>query len=559
MPTATTNPGLHSGILMHQGKASIELPSHIDMQHVAMLEGPSQPSHYGTLDLWAFQRKPDVPFLSLAGIGSNNIMYVKGKYFTYDVATASDQSISIVRDISGQDQVGRGKSEFEILVNSNRLGGHGQVFKFDNMGKEELIVTDARIRQQDGHWVYTVKRQDSDKPVPKMYLEPNTKLFPSHTEMSPEFNQSYASMNVKTPKTNQFIVPVGQTWGQVHYHITTEAAEYNSNGTISIPQSTKSKLDDAFEYYFNMTGVDTNGLTNFSDVVKTQPNQVRDAMNEGRVSVALSTMFDSLALKFLAKGEESYLLWGSGGYSDMGGVDTYLKSVGAWQQFDTGYKKTFNVGDASLDMITAAIWEYLGDKVDVPSPGTEPTFDVQTGLGGFKLANQWITQAANDQSVVVNVRDFNNIQGTGPFNLGYTPSWFTTLTIPMLCKLRFIYTPALDPQYASDLTNPYVGSHRLSSYSFIIYGENELSGAGNIKLIRSTDAGGKVFMNIINGTSSHPLTRFQGPNGTIASQGADLKTGYAAYFRKKMDSLWVVDPTRILKIMPINPKTGLSF
>lgn len=554
------NVGLHSGILMHLGN-QLELPSNLDMSHIGMLEGPKEHTHLGTLDLWAFKRKQDRPWLSLAGIGSNNILYVESDYFTYDVAATSDGSIKIVQDISGQDEVGKGGTPFDILVDSPRLGGHGQVFKFDPMLKEELMVTETLIRDAgEGQWIYSVKRVDSDEPLNKFYLQNGMHLVPMHTEMSPEFGQSYASFAVKGPKNNRYIVPVGQVYNQVHYQVTTKVAEYGGGaGNISITGSKKKELDRLFEYYFRMDGMEQSGLSTVDELVKTNPDALKNAVKEGRVNVAIASMYDSLSLKFLNRGEQEYMLWGSGGVRNQGGVDEYLAPVGAWQQFDTGYKTEFNIADFTLEVLKAAIYEYFHGKVDYPNPGSETVLEVMTGMGGFQLINKLISEQVNDQALIVHAKDFNNLTGDA-LSLSYKPSWYVEITIPMLARLRFVYNPAFDPIETNPFINPVVANgYKLSSYSFIIYAENEFGGSGNIKLIRSSDGGGKVFMNVINGTSSHPLTRTIGPGGVTLSQGSDLRSGYAAYFRKKMDSLFVVDPTRILKLVAKHPLTGKTF
>ena len=124
------NLGLQPGILTYQG-TELQLPSHIDKRNLMELEGPKDHTHIGTIDMWARKRKLDAPFLNVAGIGSNNIIYSKTNFVTYDVQAQGTSSISIVEDITGSEQVGKGKSEFEILVNTDRLGGMGKIFKFD--------------------------------------------------------------------------------------------------------------------------------------------------------------------------------------------------------------------------------------------------------------------------------------------------------------------------------------------------------------------------------------------------------------------------------------------
>jgi hypothetical protein len=564
-----SNLGLHAGILMHQGKM-LEFGSHLDATHIAMMEAPKQHTHLGTIDMWAYKRKADVPFLSIAGIGSNNVVYTESDWLTYDVATASDSSLCIVEDISGAGD-GKGGTEFEILVNSGGYG-HGQVFKFDEMLKEEIMVTDTPIRVIETgagmkHVVYTVKRIDSTEPLDKLFLQPGTKLVPMHTEISREFGQSFASFGVKTGKANKYIVPVGQVTQQVHYSVTTKVAEYGSGnkGLITISGDDKAAMDKAFEYYFKMdskvAGIGDNGINTLDQAIKSPAiaKEIGEAFKGGKVQVAISTLYDSLALKFLARGEQSYQLWGTGGVRNQGGMDEYWASVGAWQQLDTGYKFVASLNNFSLDVLKAAIYQYFYGKMDLPAAGSEPVFDVQTGMGGMQLANKLITDQVTAQALQIKITDFGQVSGNVQ-NLSYKPMFYKEVTIPMVAHLRFIYNPAFDPIDTNELTNPTLpGGFKLSSYSMIFHDVNTLAGQNNIKILRSQESGGKVHMTVINGQGSHPLTQQIGPGGVQMHQGTSLKTGYAAYFTKQMDSLHVVDPTRVLKIVFASPVTNKTF
>ena len=59
-------------------------------------------------------------------------------------------------------------------------------------------------------------------------------------------------------------------------------------------------------------------------------------------------------------------------------------------------------------------------------------------------------------------------------------------------------------------------------------------------------------MEVIAGDRTHPLfeTSYM---GATAHLGTSLQTGYGAYFRTTPDTGFVVDPTKILKLIPKNP------
>jgi hypothetical protein len=557
------NLGLHSGILTHQS-TMLTLPSQIDKRNLLELEGPKEHTHIGTVDMWAFKRKTDAPFLNIAGIGSNNIVYSESGFVTYDVNAASDQSISIVEDITGSVEVGRNKQPFEMLVNSDQLGGPGKIFKFDPLGKDEYMVV-SQPRKAGEHSVYTVKRLDSNEPVNKVFLQATTKLHPSIQVISPEFGQEFGGFSAKTFGNNKFIVPVGQAMIQTSYHVSSEVARV---GTMNISSSLKKQFDKMFEYQFlyKDSEISKSGLTTFEEAAGSPAvsQYLQGAIKEGRVTVAISSFYDSLAIKDLMSQENKYQMYGTGGYPvTQSGVDEILLPVGAWQQMDTGYKTRFNISTFNLNTLKEMIRLYMHGKVDYPDAGKEQTMVVQTGMGGMELINKVITEAANSQALIVHANMYGNITGDA-LNLKYTPSFYKEITIPMLAHLKFLYNPAFDPIEENPVVNPTVGGgYKLSSYSFIIHGENEFGGSSNIKLLRTKNGGGQVFMNVINGrNATHPLFKQQTSiNGTSVSvvNTPNYQNGYTASFEKFIDTLHLVDPTRILKAVPINPITKSSW
>lgn len=557
------NLGLQPGILTYQG-TMLDLPSHIDKRNLLELEGPKDHTHIGTIDMWARKRKKDAPFLNVAGIGSNNIIYSKDNFVTYDVQAQGTSSISIVEDITGAEQVGKGKSEFEILVNTDRLGGIGKIFKFDPFGRDEYIVT-QQPRKTGDHFTYTVKRTDSNEPVNKLFLQATSILHPMAAIISPETGQEYSGFSAKTAGNQRYILPVGQVSLQTSYHISTEVAKI---GSMTISGNLKKQFDNQFDYQF-MTkdkNITSSNVHTFEDAMSnpTVSPYLAEGLKDGKVTVSISSWYDSLAIKDLMSQENKYQLYGTGGYSiASGGIDESLMPIGVWQQMDTGYKTRYNISTFSLDVLKEMIRLYMHGKVDYPDAGKEEIMIVQTGMGGMELINKLITEAANSQALIVHADMFGNITGDA-LSLKYTPSFYKEITIPMLAHLKFMYNPAFDPIEQNPIINPTVGGgYKLSSYSFIIHGENEFGGSGNIKLLRPENGGGQVFMNVVNGrNASHPMfNQKTSINGTSinVTQSPNLGNGYSAYFEKYLDTLQLLDPTRILKAVAINPFTGNSF
>ncbi len=552
------NVGLHPGILMHKGQR-LELPSTLDMTHITELAAPKKSTDLGTIDMWAYKRKADVPFLEVAGIGSNNIIYSENEWLTYRVPAMRDGSTVLTADLSGDSEAGKGKTPFEIEAKGVMLS-QGMTFKFDKQMKDEFQV--ISYREAGENMVYSVRRIDSDEPVNKMWLQNGNRLLPMASFVSPEFGQEFADWKVDISGGPQYKIPVGQAEIGVRYHVTNKVARI---GNIMIQGDKKKAMDDALEYYFKVPGLDDSGLTTLSDAMNSnKAAMVGDAIKSGNVSVAVSTLYDSISLRFLARGEQEYMIWGTGGVPlSNGGIDQTLLPVGAWQQLDTGYKTTFNIANFGIHTLKAMYQEYIHGKIDYAQDGAEPWVEIQTGKGGFELIQKMIGEMPNNQSLIIHATDFDSIKGKGPDNLEYSPLTYSAFRIPMLAKFRIVYNAAFDPIEANELTNPIIDGtgYRLSSYSMIVYPENQFGGSGNIKIVRSMEDGNKVWMNVINGRGpGHPLvTGSSTVMGARAANSSHLGTGYEAIFTKKIDCLQILDPTRILKAVPINPKTGKYY
>jgi hypothetical protein len=81
----------------------------------------------------------------------------------------------------------------------------------------------------------------------------------------------------------------------------------------------------------------------------------------------------------------------------------------------------------------------------------------------------------------------------------------------------------------------------------------------NIVIIRKN--GSKIRMIVEPGDQTHPLLRMStnvnGQNIQV-HQASDEKTGYEVKFVGRADTAIVKDPTKLLKLVPKNPRTGLA-
>jgi hypothetical protein len=543
-------PQVIPGIFLKESR--LELVSHLDLPHLSAISSPTQPTDFGLIDLWAFKRKNEVPLLAM-NLDGASIQYIPGDTYTFELATASDMSTYIVEDISGSATPGIDGEEFQIKVNNNKLGGYGSRLKFDLTSPIELEVTTKQIKPQGEHYIYWVKMVPSfngEKYVPKHYLTNGSKLYKLAATRSAEFGQNYDSWAVGGSSRKKFINFVSTGEFQSSYHITRQAAKF-SNGKHfdkAWVDSTKNKVMQ----YVQLNGVADNGIRFFDDFVKLNPLEAKNA------SIGLSyiaSLYDDITIGILAQMCSNYLMWGSGGTSGNDGMDSQLLAPGLWFQLDySGYKRFFTIENFSKGVLIDAVRDYYIGKQDILI-GQEPKLTIRTGRGGFELISTIFSAELNSVNMVMNAKDYGVVTGTVQ-NLTINQPLVQTFRINFIAEFNVVYDPSLDFTEANDLINPYVGGgYRLSSYSMIIHDYNEFGGSDNIKVLRPSDIGaGQVKMYVQNGTEAHPMTMMN-KNGMQMHQSANHTTGYGAYFSTVPDTVWVKDPTRLLKLVPRNPKT----
>jgi hypothetical protein len=166
----------------------------------------------------------------------------------------------------------------------------------------------------------------------------------------------------------------------------------------------------------------------------------------------------------------------------------------------------------------------------------------------MKLVNEAIKREANASGLIIQAADIGAISGQGmDLNFGFS---YTSYDIPFLANVKFVINPAFDNMHQNDIENPLIDGHPLSSYNFVVFDITQ-SGNDNIFLLKlKWDHQLKWFYT--NGTMDY-MGRTSGFNGTGEF------SGYRVMMEQCMPSIWVKDPTKVLKIVMRNPKTGGSF
>ena len=542
-------PVLNNGIFLRD--TNYKASSHVDSYHLTQMLGSSEPMDMGPVDLWAMTQKVEMPLYQLASFGGQNTIMVdnaRGEY-KWQTPIAQDLPYSLgtidgVTDTAGTSRGVDGQT-FKILL-SKRAFGHGDIITYDKYNGIELYVTADDILPSGDGFVYTVQIVNSNNTqgLKDDYLKSGTKFFRKGSARG-EYGERFSDLTTGTG-FREFYNFVGGAEAHVHYSISSRAdlmlkGGMNADGSIPVTEIWRTFDQD----------VDPSVSSLESMVEIMGADYVKRAFDNGNLSRTFLTNLEAAHLNKIASDIETYLMWGHGGRVRQDGPDDIRMSVGLWKQLDNSYKRIYNKSSFSLDMFKTELYNFYQGKVELEGPDPKRTLIVQTGIGGMKLVNDAIAKEAAGLTTIGGVvnADSNGIVTGQGMDLGFGYA-FTSYVIPFLANVRFVLNPAFDNLHTNDIENPLIDGRPLSSYSFIIFDITE-SGNDNIHLLKlSWDNQLKWFYQ--NGTMDY-MGRTQG----FASSGNF--NGYRVMMTQTMPSVWVKDPTKVLKIVMKNPVTGGSF
>ena len=541
-------PVLNNGIFLRD--TNYKASSHIDSYHLTQMLGSAEPMDMGPVDLWAMTQKVEMPLYQLASFGGQNTIMVdnaRGEY-KWQTPIAQDLPYSLgkidgVTDAAGTTRGVDGQT-FKILLNK-RTFGHGDIITYDKYNGKELYVTADDILPSGDGFVYTVQLVNSDNTagLADKYLVSGTKFFRKGSARG-EYGERFSDLETGTG-FREFYNFVGGAEAHVHYSVSSRAdlmlkGGMNADGSIPVTEIWRTFDQD----------VDPSVSSLESMVEIMGADYVKRAFDNGNLSRTFLTNLEAAHLNKIASDIETYLMWGHGGRVRQDGPDDIRMSVGLWKQLDNSYKRIYNKSSFSLDMFKTELYNFYQGKVELEGPDPKRTLIVQTGIGGMKLVNDAIAKEAAGlgSAYVTNTDQIGMVTGSG-MDLGFGYA-FTSYVIPFLANVRFVLNPAFDNLHTNDIENPLIDGRPLSSYSFIIFDVTD-SGNDNIHLLKlSWDNQLKWFYQ--NGTMDY-MGRTQGFNSS------GQFNGYRVYMTQTMPSVWVKDPTKVLKIVMKNPVTGGSF
>ena len=548
----------HPGIFMGQTK-DMGFRNHVDIPYI-MSMAPEKPLDFGVLDLWALKQRTDSPLLTLA-VENARTIYTSADYYTFSLPTATD---SITRLVSGgldRDKFGMDGEEIPFVVTKRDLSA-GSIFKFDVTSRISFTVTDRPIEQLGEHFkLWAVLNTNAHVPyVTKAEFQPQRQIIKLADIRGLDFSSNKASWQVSSSGMAKYKNYLSNAMLQQHYRVSSGAVEY-MNTSNRFDGAKLKMMEQATLQFYQVRGIADGKFVDLRDPqsFKTYWETLNEAKGKGAGEAAFVNLLDAMAISLLQKQNNDLMIWGDQVNILRDGYDTTRLVPGVWFQLDlAGYKHTYSIASFTLDTLTNAIKDFEFGKIALRESVSSNTYVIKTGRGGSELIYQAFMKKGFDIPAQIQNSEFNFISGSSASDLTYNIARFKRYQIPNIGYIEVQWEPGFDPTIADEFVNPYLQSgYRLTSYTMLI--EDYNTSRDNIAIIRKE--GSKLRMIVEAGDQTHPLmrmgTNIAGQNIQV-HQASDELSGYQVKFVGKADTAIVIDPTKLLKLVPKNPKTGLA-
>ncbi len=547
----------HPGIFMGQSK-SLGIKNHVDIPYVTAL-APEKPLDFGVLDLWALKQRTDSPLLTMA-IDNAQVLYSDADYYTFELPQATETTTRLVSGGLDKDKMGMDGEEIPFIVTRRDLSG-GSIFKFDLTSRISFTVVDRPIEQMGEHfkvWA-TLNTNAQVKWITKAEFQPQRQIIKLADIRGLDFSSYKSAWQLSGLGMAKYKNYLSNAMLQQSYRVSSGAVEYlNTNTRIDGKQI--SMMEQTILQFYQVRGIADNkviDMTN-SENYKNYWEKLQEAKSKGAGEAAFVNLLDSIAINLMQKQNNDLMIWGDQVNLLRDGYDTKRLVPGVWFQLDlAGYKHTYSIDTFSLDTLTNAIKDFEFGKVPLRESISTNTYTIKTGRGGSEL----IYQAFMKKGFIIPAQVQNGDHGfiTGQANnLTYNAPRFVRYQIPNIGYIEVSWEPGFDPVQADEFVNPVLaGGYRLTSYTMLI--EDYNTGRDNIAIIRKN--GSKMRMIVEPGDQTHPALRMgHSVNGIQLDMHAasDELSGYQVKFVGRADTAIVKDPTKLLKLVPKNPRTGIA-
>jgi hypothetical protein len=549
----------HPGIFIGQAR-SLGIKNHIDIPYVTAL-APEKPLDFGVLDLWALRQRTDSPLLTLA-IDNAQVIYTDADYYTFELPSAADSTTRLVSGGNGGDKQGQDGEEIPFVVSRRDLSP-GSIFKFDLTSRISFTVVDRVIEQLGEHfklWA-TLNTNSQVKFVSQAEFQPQRQIIKLADMRSLDFSSHKSVWSISgVPSLAKYKNYISNIMLQQSYRVTSGACEYLQSHTRIDPKQIQMMEQTVLQFY-QVRGIADNKVIDLRnpESYKMYFERLMEEKVKGNGEAAMVNLLDSVAINMMQKQNNDLMIWSDQIDLLRDGYDTQRLVPGVWFQLDlAGYKHTFSIDTFTLDTLTDAIKDFEFGKVPLRESISNNVYIIKTGRGGSELIYQAFMKKGFQIPAQMQNSEFGFITGANAANLTYNAPRFTRYQIPNIGYIEIQWEPGFDPVKADEFVNPVLaGGYRLSSYTMLI--EDYNTSRDNICILRKN--GTKMRMIVEAGDNTHPLlrstTNINGMNISVNAASDEL-SGYQVKFVSKADTAIVKDPTKLLKLVPKNPRTGIA-
>lgn len=548
----------HPGIFMGQTK-SMGFRNHVDIPYIMSMT-PEKPLDFGVLDLWALKQRTDSPLLTLA-VENANVLYSPAEYYTFELPSATDMTTRLISGGLDKEKIGEGGEEIPFVVSKRDLSA-GSIFKFDVTSRISFTVTDRPIEQVGEHFkLWATLNTSANVPyISKSEFQPQRQIIKLADVRGLDFSSNKSTWQVSHSGMAKYKNYLSNAILQQSYRVTSGAVEYMNTST-RFDAKQISMMENATLQFYQVRGIADGKFVDLRnpESFKTYWEQLNEAKSKGAGEAAFVNLLDSVAISMLQKQNNDLMVWSDQINILRDGYDTTRLVPGIWFQLDmAGYKHTYSIASFTLDTIANAIKDFEFGKVPLREAVSDNVYVIKTGRGGQQILFEAFMKKGFSVPAQVQNSEFKFISGNDPANLTFNLARFTRYQLPGIGYLEVQWEPGFDPVSADEFVNPVLQhGYRLSSYTMLI--EDYNTSKDNIAIVRKE--GAKLRMIVEAGDQTHPLFRtsanIAGQNIQV-HQASDELSGYQVKFTGRADTAVVIDPTKLLKLVPKNPKTGLA-
>lgn len=549
----------HPGIFIGQSKP-MGLVNHLDIPYVTSM-APKKDLDFGLLDLWALKQRTDSPILTMA-VDNAQVILSDADFYTFKLKSAADATTRLISGGTGADRQGRDGEPIPFIVSRRDLGP-GSVFKFDVTSRISFTVIDRTIEEVGKHYkLWAVLNTNAHVPyVTQAEFQPQRQIIKLMDIAGLDFGSNKASWEISNvPSLMKFRNYLSTARLQQSYRVSSGAVEF-LNEDHRFDGAQLEFLENTVMQFYSIRGIADNKIV---DATKNKAEyegwakQLDAEKSKGNGEAAMVNLLDSICVDILLSQNNNQMIWSDGINTLRDGYDTMRVVPGVWFQLDlAGYKRSFSIPGFTLDTITDAIKDFEYGKVALRPSISTNVYVIKTGRAGQELIyKEFIKKGFQIPGMLINT-DHGFVKGDAN-NLVYRAARFIEYQIPNIGILRVEWEPGFDPVKADEYVNPQLASgYRLTSYTMLI--EDYDTSRDNMVIVRRKNS--RIKMNVEAGEDTHPLFRM---NYNIAGQNisvtpaSDELSGYQVKFKGKADTAIVKDPTKLLKLVPKNPRTGIA-